>query len=188
MNRFRPGANPLQIAPMRKVGSTSAGSVLIEMTAAQYAALTQVMAPQQPDSEPEKPLERPVMALKRKQASVRNCLDKLRPDTRREVARSIKAMFSGNGGIREQEIDLLIESLVKDGYFSFIGGEKVRYAEDKPDATILGEQNNSPLPSPEPPAENTKNATDEKPAKSLLVEGPTTPPFAQGTGPLADSC
>lgn len=134
---------------MRKIGSTSTGSVIIEMTAAQYAALTQVMGPKPGTEEPgtdglekKEEVTRPVMAVRRKQGYVRNCLSQLRPDTRKEVFRSIRAMFHGSGGIRDTEIDQMIDSLIKDQYFSIDANGDVRYADEKAKVpSILEEEN-----------------------------------------------
>ena len=125
---------------MRKIGSTTTGSVIIEMTAAQFAALTQVITAD-PQPEEKKPASLPVMALKRKQTNVRNCLDQLRPESRQEVIRSIRAMYRGMGGIREEEIIQIMESLVKEGYFSFDADERACYSDNAKPVSILQKQN-----------------------------------------------
>ena len=114
------------------------------MTAAQYAALTQVMGPPTGKEEQteKQSAQRPVMAVRRKQGYVRNCLDKLRPDSRSEVFRSIRAMFHGSGGLRDTEIDQMIDSLVKDAYFSIDASGKVHYSDEKARGlSVLKEQN-----------------------------------------------
>lgn len=125
---------------MRKIGSTTTGSVIIEMTAAQFAALTQVITAD-PKPEVKKPAQLPVMALKRKQTNVRNCLEQLRPENRQEVIRSIRAMYRGMGGIREEEIIQIMESLVKEGYLSFDADERACYADEGKPVSILQKQN-----------------------------------------------
>lgn len=131
---------------MRKIGSTSTGSVIIEMTAAQYAALTQVMGPKSgvDESEEKKPANRPVMAVHRKQGYIRNCLNQLRPENRQEVFRSIRSMFHGSGGIRDTEVDQMIDYLIKDGYFRIDAHDRVTYADEKDKVlSILQEENRS---------------------------------------------
>jgi hypothetical protein len=116
---------------MRKIGATSAGSVIIEMTKAQFAALTQVMDPKsEKKEEQKKKVEAPVMAITRKLAYVRNCLDKLQPKTRTEVERTIRSMFHGTGGIRTQEIEQILQSLIKDKYLAITKDESVQYTGD----------------------------------------------------------
>ena len=165
---------------MRKIGSTSTGSVIIEMTAAQYAAFTQVMGAPATVDEPgeKKEAPRPVMAVKRKQGYVRNCLSQLRPDTRKEVFRSIRAMFHGSGGIRDTEIDQMIDSLVKDHYFSIDENGDVTYADEKAKAlSILQEENRGKVKGDtyaKHGAIGTKNEDTLEDAFSpaLLTEGP----------------
>jgi hypothetical protein len=166
---------------MRKIGATSTGSVIIEMTAAQYAALTQVMdnkreAEQELESEQQRnPVERPVMALKRKQVYVRSCFDKLRPETRHEAIRSIRAMFQGSGGIRQSEIEQMIESLLKDKYFSIDEQGRIRYRDKDTVISILEEESRREKESKAESQQSAvdaidKDALEEALSPSLLVE------------------
>jgi hypothetical protein len=123
---------------MRKIGATSAGSVIIEMTKAQFAALTQVMEPKSEKKKDKKKVaEAPVMAVSRKLVYVRNCLDKLQPKTRTEVERTIRSMFHGTGGIRAQEIEHLLQRLIKDKYLAITEDESVQYTGDPENSKLV---------------------------------------------------
>lgn len=143
---------------MKKVGKTGSGSILVEMTAAQYEALVQVVAPAQLDDSPPESSSavsvqsvRPThaMAVKRKLQSVRSCILKLKPKNNEEVFRLIKSVYSQSGGISESEVRQIMTVLEKekflgfneDGTVNYVGGlisRKVQeHIETRPDAKPL---------------------------------------------------
>lgn len=111
---------------MNKIGVTSSGTVIVEMSESQYSALSSLSVgfPPSRDSQTEKAN---LMSPSEKLDFVRPRLAKLKPKRRGGVVKSISAMFQFTGGIDEKDIDRIIESLAKEGYLKIGSDEKVEY-------------------------------------------------------------
>ena len=97
---------------MKKIGTTSCGTVIVEMTAAQFDALTQFQrkADVQPAADK--------MSIAEKVAYVRERIAKLSPKKKEGVAHSISAMFQFTGGISEADIEEIVGRLQKEKFFA----------------------------------------------------------------------
>ncbi|MGC9452683.1 MAG: hypothetical protein ACP5I4_14690 [Oceanipulchritudo sp.] len=115
---------------MNKIGTTSAGMVIVEMTASQFDALQQFTGS---DGRTEPPVrsEAPAIALKRKLAYVRSCLLKIQPANRDELFRSVKALFHSSGGISDSETNQILHILEKESFIVFGEDGEVRFAREE---------------------------------------------------------
>jgi hypothetical protein len=96
---------------MKKIGTTSSGTVIVEMTAAHFEALCQLQGSSKEQSAtPE--------CLADRVAYVRERIAKLSPKKRDGVVRSILAMFQFTGGIPESQVEEIIGRLVKAKFFT----------------------------------------------------------------------
>ncbi|EMB17487.1 hypothetical protein [Rhodopirellula europaea] len=116
---------------MNKVGTTSTGNVMVEMTAQEYEALRQLTKPS-PSPDPAvtpsaKVMDAKSMSRAERIEYVKPRLMKLSPKKRESVVRSIKAMFQHSGGISQPEVDAMIKALQKTGYFKIATSGKVAY-------------------------------------------------------------
>ncbi|KLU05726.1 hypothetical protein RISK_002358 [Rhodopirellula islandica] len=116
---------------MNKVGTTSTGSVMVEMTAQQYEALRQLTKPS-PSPAPAvtpsaKVTDAKPISRAEKIEHVKQHLKKLSPKKRESVVNSIRAMFQNSGGISQSEVDAMIKALQKSGYFTIATSGKVAY-------------------------------------------------------------
>jgi len=114
---------------MRKIGNTNNGSVIVEMTVAQFEALVQLQkdiatAPTR-DVEPDTAASK--MSHSQRADYVAERLKKLSPKKRDGVVRSIEAMFQFTGGIETEEIDRLLTTLGRKNFFSIAPNGKVTY-------------------------------------------------------------
>jgi len=111
---------------MKKIGSTSSGSVIVEMSEAQFEALSLIQATAKPNvvapasSEPTNGL-----SLKEKIEYVRPRLAKLRPKKKDGAVKSIEAMFQFSGGIGSGEIQKILSALVKEGALTITPTEQL---------------------------------------------------------------
>jgi hypothetical protein len=119
---------------MKKVGTTDSGSILVEMTAAQYDALKQVVGPVQLNEvSPQKAtsvstVRQPhAMAVRRKLQSVRSCILKLKPKNSEEVFRLIKSVYHQSGGISDTEVTQILSVLEKEKFLGFNEDGTVNY-------------------------------------------------------------
>lgn len=97
---------------MKKIGTTSAGTVIVEMTAVQFDSLTQLQGKAHVEPAAGK------MSIAEKVAYVRERIAKLSPKKKEGVARSISAMFQFTGGIGEADIEEIIVRLQKERFFA----------------------------------------------------------------------
>lgn len=113
---------------MNKIGVTSSGTVIVEMSQAQFAALSALSAAPPAAIKPE-PETAKVLSLKEKIEYVRPRLAKLKPRKKDGVTKSISAMFQFTGGIEDADIDRIISALAKEGFLSVGPTEKIEYKE-----------------------------------------------------------
>ena len=119
---------------MKKVGQTSAGSVLVEMTRAQYTAMTKLLEPAR-SAEPEEvksastetPTAEATMFLRSRMESIRTCLGKMKPQTKKELVRAIRFVCRHSGGVRDREIEQIIKILEREDFLSLADGGRVAY-------------------------------------------------------------
>ena len=109
------------------------GSVLVEMSYAQFNNLTQLMQPLDPDNDEPAPVrpqavaQMPAMVLKKRLESVRRCLSKLRPSSLPDLQRTIRLVCSHTGGVRDSEVQHIINLLQKERYLQVLPDESVVY-------------------------------------------------------------
>ena len=107
---------------MKKIGTTSSGTVIVEMTTAQFDALSQLQgASQVVQSAVVK------MSIADMVSYVRERLAKLSPKRKDGVARSISAMFQFSGGIAEADVEAIIGRLQKEKFFAIDETGRVTY-------------------------------------------------------------
>jgi len=122
---------------MRKVGATTSGSVIVEMTQVQFEALQQVVNPNSSKEETSAESAPPAgevktMAVKRKLDHVRTCILKLKPSTRDELIRSIKTVGPFTGGFADTEIDHLLRILAREEHFTISDNGTLVYRKEEP--------------------------------------------------------
>jgi hypothetical protein len=106
---------------MKKIGTTLAGTVIVEMSAAQFEALAQLQ------STPKVTPDDSAMSLAERVDFVRERILKLSPKKREGVARSISAMFQFTGGVSESDVDEIIGRLQKEKFFAIDESGRVTY-------------------------------------------------------------
>ncbi|MCX6858454.1 MAG: hypothetical protein NTV80_26565 [Verrucomicrobia bacterium] len=116
---------------MKKIGTTTTGSVIVEMTTQEYDALQQLQIggstpPAKVASDRE---AAPRMNHSERLAYVAERLKKLSPKKKDGVVRSIKAMFQFGGGIESTEVEKVIATLQKQKFFSITPDGRVTYTE-----------------------------------------------------------
>jgi len=114
---------------MKKIGSTTNGSVIVEMTSQEYEALAQLQGASFAVP-PEKPREQAgpaTMSQTERVGYVGERLGKLSPKKRDAVVRSIEAMFQFNGGIEKPEVERIVKALEGKRFFSISPDGKVTY-------------------------------------------------------------
>jgi hypothetical protein len=116
---------------MKKIGTTSSGTVIVEMTAAQFEALAQIQAPPTATT-PAAHAAAVKMTPAERVSYVRERIIKLQPKKKDAVVRSITAMFQFTGGIADQEIQRIIGTLQKEKFFAIDGNERITYREGSP--------------------------------------------------------
>ena len=112
---------------MKRIGLTSTGSVIVEMSVAEY---NESLASSQPPKIKAQPAVQPDasrMTTPERVLFVKDRIIKLKPKKRDGVVHSIPAMFQFTGGITEPEIQKVITSLQKEGFLTIGPDEKVKY-------------------------------------------------------------
>jgi|SRR6516164_8757343 hypothetical protein len=106
---------------MKKIGTTSAGTVIVEMTAAQFKSLFEISetSTAQPAVDS--------MSVAERVAFVRERIAKLSPKKKNGVVHSIAAMFQFTGGISEPCIDEIIGHLQGEKFFAIDEAGRVIY-------------------------------------------------------------
>lgn len=114
---------------MKKTGSTTAGSVIVEMTLQEFEALVQFQGASSPVP-PGKSREQTgitAMSHSERVSYVGERLAKLSPKKRDAVIRSVEAMFQFTGGIEKAEIETIVKSLEVKKFFSISSDGKIQY-------------------------------------------------------------
>ena len=106
---------------MKKIGTTSSGTVIVEMTAAQFDALSQLQGASKA------PAVVGPTSLAEKVDFVRERIAKLSPKKKDGVVRSIAAMFQFTGGVSEKDIEAIIGHLLKEKVFAIDESGRVTY-------------------------------------------------------------
>lgn len=106
---------------MNKIGTTSCGTVIVEMTVAQFDALSALQGV--PHAQPAEV----AMTLAERVTFVRERIAKLSPKRKDGVARSIAAMFQFTGGISDREIEEVISRLQKEKFLAIDEIGRVTY-------------------------------------------------------------
>lgn len=114
---------------MKKIGTTAAGSVIVEMTAQEYYALQQLQGAGSAVSSKGSADQEvaPRMNHPERSSYVAERLRKLSPKKKEGVIRSIEAMFQFSGGIDSAEVEKLLSTLQKQKFFAISQDGKVTY-------------------------------------------------------------
>lgn len=114
---------------MKKIGTTTTGSVIVEMTTQEYDALQQLQIGG--STPPAKVVIDQEVAHRmnhsERLAYVAERLKKLSPKKKDGVVRSIEAMFQFGGGIESPEVEKVIATLQKQKFFSIAPDGRVTY-------------------------------------------------------------
>lgn len=114
---------------MKKIGTTTTGSVIVEMTTQEYDALQQLQVGGSTPAE-KVPVDHevvPRMNHSERASYVAERLKKLSPKKKDGVIRSVEAMFQFGGGIESSEIENLIVTLQKQKFFAIAPDGRVTY-------------------------------------------------------------
>ena len=133
---------------MRKVGATTSGSVIVEMNLAQFEALSQFMDPKPAPADKTEKQEVKAMAVKRKLDNIRNCVRKLKPESRESLVSLIKNAHSFSGAYAEKELDHLIEILARETHFEIKADGSLEYAFSKTESSEPQENDLAGLKTP----------------------------------------
>ncbi len=117
----------LTTSQMRKIGTTTAGNLIVEMTKGEYEALLLLRKPRESVSAIEKQVSATGMSHAEMATYVADRLRKLSPKKRDGVIRSMEAMFQFNGGIAPAEVEKLLATLQKRKFFAIASDGKVTY-------------------------------------------------------------
>ena len=114
---------------MKKIGTTTTGSVIVEMTTQEYDALQQL---QVSGSTPAAKVAAdhevaPRLNHSERASYVAERLKKLSPKKKDSVIRSIEAMFQFGGSIESSEIEKVIATLQKQKFFAIAPDGRVTY-------------------------------------------------------------
>lgn len=114
---------------MKKIGTTTTGSVIVEMTTQEFDALQQLqVGGSTPTTKVAADREvAPKMNHAERSSYVAERLKKLSPKKKDGVIRSIEAMFQFGGGIDSSEIEKVIATLQKQKFFSITPEGRVTY-------------------------------------------------------------
>lgn len=114
---------------MNKIGTTTTGNVIVEMTTNEYEALQQLLVggstPVEDIAEDDE--VSPRMNHSERASYVAERLKKLSPKKKDGVIRSVEAMFQFGGGIESSEIEKVIATLQKQRFFSIAPDGRVTY-------------------------------------------------------------
>ncbi len=115
---------------MKKIGTTTTGSVIVEMTAQEYDALQQLQIGGRTPAAKVDATDHevaPRMNHSERSSYVAERLKKLSPKKKDGVVRSIEAMFQFGGGIDLSEVEKVIATLQKQKFFSISPEGRVTY-------------------------------------------------------------
>lgn len=114
---------------MKKIGTTSTGAVIVEMTTQEYDALQQLQVGRSAPAA-EVAADHEVghrMSHSERSSYVAERLQKLSPKKKDRVIRSIEAMFQFGGGIDSSEVEKVIATLQKQKIFTISPDGQVAY-------------------------------------------------------------
>jgi hypothetical protein len=111
---------------MHKVGTTSTGMIIVEMSKEQFDALSKICAPSKPHAKQESS-EAASMSFAEKVEFVKPRIIKLRPKKTDSLKHGIKTMFNFTGGISDEETDKIVSKLERDKVISISSTKKVTY-------------------------------------------------------------
>ena len=112
---------------MKKIGTTSSGTLIVEMSTEAFHALSQLQATPAPTENPQPQTAK--TANPENLAFVKKRILKLKPKKKAGLIRSIAAMFQFKGGIPEQEIQTMIKNLQKEKTLAIDETNQVTYKE-----------------------------------------------------------
>ena len=112
---------------MKKIGATSSGTLIVEMSAEAFRALSQLQTTPTPAKNPQ--LQTAKTANTENLAFVKKRILKLAPKKKGGLIRSIAAMFQFKGGIEEQEIQTILKNLQKEKILAIDENNRVTYKE-----------------------------------------------------------
>lgn len=112
---------------MKKIGTTTTGIVIVEMTTQEYDALQQLQVSPPASKVLADHEVAPRMNHSERSSYVAERLKKLSPKKKDGVIRSIEAMFQFGGGIDSSEIEKVITTLQKQRFFSIAQDGRVTY-------------------------------------------------------------
>ena len=116
----------LYVKEPHKVGTTSTGMVIVEMSAEQFDALSKISAPAHPRQESN---EAACMSFADKIDFVKPRITKLGPKNIDSLKNGLKNIFNFTGGISDIEVDKIINKLKKDKIIFISTTNKVTYCE-----------------------------------------------------------
>lgn len=109
---------------MKKIGTTSSGTIIVEMSVETFHALSQLRLLPTPAVENTQAAN---TATPEKLAFIKKRILKLKPKKKAGLIRSIAAMFQFKGGIPKQEIQTIIKNLQKEKILAIDESERVAY-------------------------------------------------------------
>ncbi len=114
---------------MKKIGTTTTGGVIVEMTTQEYEALQQLQVGGPTPAAKVAADHEVVTRMNHSERSsyVAERLKKLSPKKKDGVIRSIEAMFQFGGGIDSAETEKVIATLQKQKFFSISPDGRVTY-------------------------------------------------------------
>ena len=110
---------------MKKIGKTSSGTIIVEMSTETFHALSQLQATPPPAENPQSQTAK--TANPENLAFVKKRILKSKPKTKAGLTRFIAAMFQFKGGIPEQEIQTTIKNLQKEKTLAIDENNQVTY-------------------------------------------------------------
>jgi hypothetical protein len=104
---------------MKKIGATSSGTVIVEMTDAEFARLEKLPALSTGNEK--------CMTHDERVAFARERLRKLNTKTKEAAIHSIEAMFQFHGGITKEDAERIIASLRKEKFLIIDGQSRLSF-------------------------------------------------------------
>ncbi len=122
--------SPAPSPQMKQIGTTSSGSVVVEMTTQEYDALKQIQAGG-PSTTPKAAADQGSsnrMSPHERAAYVAERLPKLSPKKKEGAIRSIEAMFQFHGGIDAAEATKILATLERQKFLSITPDGRVTFS------------------------------------------------------------
>lgn len=112
---------------MKKIGTTSSGTLIVEMSTEAFHAWSSLQAPLTPTENPQSQAAKTVNP--EKLAFVKKRILKLKPKKKAGLIRAISSMFQFKGGVSEQEIATIIKNFQKEKTLAIDENNRVTYQE-----------------------------------------------------------